>query len=99
VRVRGTDYFENSRRATYVQQAYAIRNPRGSTLYGKRYGLNERPVLLMIENFRSGLIRRITRSARTSRPGSAGPVSAERYPRRAFNRGRRDDVPRRPRQH
>jgi hypothetical protein len=35
VRTRGTDYFENSRRASYVQQAYAIRNPRGFTLYGE----------------------------------------------------------------
>lgn len=29
------DYFENSRRATYVQQAYAIRNPRGFAGYGE----------------------------------------------------------------
>ncbi len=29
MRGRGLDYFENSRRATCVQQAYAIRNPRG----------------------------------------------------------------------
>jgi len=29
MQVRGIDYFENSRRATYVQQLYAIRNPRG----------------------------------------------------------------------
>ena len=29
MRQRGLDYFENSRRATYVQQAYAIHNPRG----------------------------------------------------------------------
>jgi len=28
MRERGIDYFENSRRATYVQQRYAIRNPR-----------------------------------------------------------------------
>ena len=28
MRLRGSDYFENSRRATYVQQQYAIRNPR-----------------------------------------------------------------------
>ncbi|HMF58699.1 MAG TPA: glucoamylase family protein [Pyrinomonadaceae bacterium] len=28
MRARGIDYFENSRRATYVQQQYAIRNPR-----------------------------------------------------------------------
>jgi hypothetical protein len=31
------DYFENSRRATYVQQAYAIRNPKGFVDYGE-YG-------------------------------------------------------------
>jgi hypothetical protein len=29
------DYFENSRRATYVQQQYAIRNPRGFRDYGE----------------------------------------------------------------
>ena len=29
MRGRGIDYFENSRRATYIQQQYAIRNPRG----------------------------------------------------------------------
>jgi hypothetical protein len=29
------DYFENSRRATYIQQQYAIRNPRGFKGYGK----------------------------------------------------------------
>ena len=30
----GSDYFENSRRATYAQQAYAIRNPGGFAGYG-----------------------------------------------------------------
>jgi len=30
------DYFENSRRATYVQQQYAIRNPRGFAGYSER---------------------------------------------------------------
>lgn len=29
MRERGIDYFENSRRATYAQRGYAIRNPRG----------------------------------------------------------------------
>src|SRR6185436_13063812 len=29
------DYFENSRRATYIQQQYAIRNPRGFAGYGE----------------------------------------------------------------
>ena len=44
MREKGIDYFENSRRATYVQQSYAIENPHkfegyGDTLpghYGKR---------------------------------------------------------------
>jgi hypothetical protein len=35
MRERGIDYFENSRRATYVQQAYAIRNPREFKGYGQ----------------------------------------------------------------
>jgi hypothetical protein len=35
MRERGLDYFENSRRATYVQREYAIRNPHGFAGYGK----------------------------------------------------------------
>jgi hypothetical protein len=35
MRGRGSDYFENSRRATLVQQQYAMRNPRGMRLYGE----------------------------------------------------------------
>ena len=35
MRARGSDYFENSRRATYVQQQYAIRNPQGFKGYGE----------------------------------------------------------------
>ncbi len=34
-RDKGIDYCENSRRATYVQREYAIRNPMGFTGYGK----------------------------------------------------------------
>ena len=34
MRKRGLDYFENSRRAIYAQQAYAIANPRRCTDYG-----------------------------------------------------------------
>ena len=34
MRARGSDYFENSRRATYVHRAYAARNPRGFAGYG-----------------------------------------------------------------
>jgi hypothetical protein len=35
MRERGLDYFENSRRATYVQQEYAIRNPLQFEGYGE----------------------------------------------------------------
>ena len=35
MRAKGSDYFENSRRATYVQQEYAIRNPMGFKGYGE----------------------------------------------------------------
>jgi len=35
MRERGIDYFENSRRAAYVQQAYAMRNPRKFAGYGE----------------------------------------------------------------
>jgi hypothetical protein len=35
MRARGIDYFENSRRATLAQQAYAIRNPRRFEGYGE----------------------------------------------------------------
>jgi len=35
MRAKGIDYFENSRRATLVQQQYAIRNPRAFKGYGK----------------------------------------------------------------
>lgn len=34
LRARGLDYFENSRRATYAQRAYAAANPGGWTGYG-----------------------------------------------------------------
>lgn len=35
MRTRRSDYFENSRRATYAQRAYAIANPMGWKLYGE----------------------------------------------------------------
>jgi len=41
MRERGLDYFENSRRATLVQQRYAIRNPRELKGYGEHvWGLS-----------------------------------------------------------
>ena len=35
---KGLDYFENSRRATLAQRAYAIANPRGFRDYGPTSG-------------------------------------------------------------
>jgi hypothetical protein len=35
MREKGIDYFENSRRATLIQQQYAMRNPRGFAHYGE----------------------------------------------------------------
>ena len=35
MRSREIDYFENSRRATYVQREYAIKNPSGFAMYGE----------------------------------------------------------------
>jgi hypothetical protein len=35
MRERGLDYFENSRRATYVQREYAMHNPREFAFYSK----------------------------------------------------------------
>ncbi len=41
MRSRGSDYFENSRRATYVQREYGIRNPRRFAGYGENcWGLS-----------------------------------------------------------
>lgn len=37
MRGRGIDYFENSRRATYVQQQCAIRNPLAFAGYGRHF--------------------------------------------------------------
>jgi hypothetical protein len=35
MRDHGSDYFENTRQATFVQQEYAVRNPRGFVGYGE----------------------------------------------------------------
>jgi hypothetical protein len=35
MREKGSDYFENSRRAVHIQREYAIRNPRGFAGYGQ----------------------------------------------------------------
>ena len=41
MREKRSDYFENSRRATYIQSAYALRNPHGFTGYGRHsWGLS-----------------------------------------------------------
>ena len=43
MREHGTDYFENSRQATYVHREYAIRNPHGFDGYGEHcWGITQR---------------------------------------------------------
>ena len=42
MREKGSDYFENSRRATYVQREYALRNPHEFEGYGKNAGAYRR---------------------------------------------------------
>ncbi|MEO7055379.1 MAG: glucoamylase family protein [Caldimonas sp.] len=37
MRARGIDYFENSRRAAYIQQAYAVQNPLAFAGYGANF--------------------------------------------------------------
>ena len=54
MRAKGIDYFENSRRATYVQQQYAMENPLGFKDYGPYcWGITASegpgPVTLMID--------------------------------------------------
>ena len=52
MRERGIDYFENSRRAVYAQQAYAVANPGGWSGYGPHFwGLTacDGPVNLTVE--------------------------------------------------
>lgn len=59
---RGLDYFENSRRAVYAQQAYAIANPRGCRDYGATiWGItaSDGPADIIIDN---GTARRVFRS-------------------------------------
>src|SRR5207253_750238 len=64
---RGIDYFENSRRATYAQRAYAYANPAGWRGYSDRiWGLtaSDGPgdlTLAMAENHRTELIWRLMR--------------------------------------
>jgi hypothetical protein len=79
MRTHGSDYFENSRQATFVQQEYAIRNPgiSSATAFNRtfavpdsptgwwvtpyHFGIDQGPVVLMIENYRTGLIWNIIR--------------------------------------
>ena len=75
------DYFENSRRATLVQQQYAIRNPRGFTHYDELcWGITSSdgpgPKTLMVD----GVEQCSTTASRAERP--TGPTTA------AWRRGR-----------
>ena len=58
MRERGIDYFENSRRATLAQRAYAIENPMGWRGYGERlWGLSACDGPLHTEQEVGGIVR------------------------------------------
>jgi hypothetical protein len=59
LREKGLDYFENSRRATYAQRAYAIANPMGWTGYGPdSWGLSASDGPADVELPVNGVVRR-----------------------------------------
>ena len=73
MRERGSDYFENSRQATYVQQEYAIRNPLQFVGYGEHcWGFTacDGPGLGQAGGERHGAaVLRLRRPRRPVRPG------------------------------
>jgi hypothetical protein len=75
MRRRGIDYFENSRRAVYAQQAYAIANPRKCKDYGATvWGITASDGPADIEINDEGVLRRFrTYAARGA--GSGGSLS------------------------
>jgi hypothetical protein len=59
MRARGIDYFENSRRATHAQRAYAIANPEGWAGYGaESWGITACDGPVDIERVFGGKLRR-----------------------------------------
>jgi hypothetical protein len=67
-RKTGIDYFENSRRATYVQRAYAIENPKGFAHYHKYgWGLTASdgpgPAVLMVDGVQTEFYDYVARGA------------------------------------
>ena len=87
MRERGLDYFENSRRATYVQREYAIRNPLEFACYGKDcWGLTASdgpgPATMKV----NGVERRFFDYSRAAPP--TGPTMARSRPGRWWPRCR-----------
>ena len=59
LKARGIDYHENSRRATYAQQAYAVRNPEGWAGYGPNvWGITACDGPADVERVVNGRVRR-----------------------------------------
>ncbi len=68
MRSRNCDYFENSRRATYVQKAYAMANPHGYAEYGEHcWGITASdgpgPVTMMVNGVERTFFDYIARGA------------------------------------
>lgn len=58
MQLKNLDYFENSRRATYANRAYAIANPKGWIAYGENvwgFTASDGPADIDIHNIRSTL--------------------------------------------
>ena len=84
MRDKGIDYFENSRRATYVQQQYAIDNPRefegyGSICWGITASDGPGPEYAQGRRHRAALLRL---------PGAGVPYGPDDGTHRALGRGR-----------
>ena len=81
MRKAGFDYFENSRRATYAQRAYAIANPKGWAGYGENvWGLTASDGAADVEAVFAGEKRRFrtyfARGTDASDDGTIAPTAA-----------------------
>ena len=72
MRARGIDYFENSRRFVYIQQAYAIANPKGFAGYGE-YAWASPPAMARARRGARSRAWRASSSTYTARSIPSGP--------------------------
>jgi hypothetical protein len=89
MREKRIDYFENSRRATYAQRAYAIANPPGSRATAPTSGGSPRAMDPWTGRSRwAAASASSTRTRRAAPPMNASPTTARSRPRRRVARCR-----------